>query len=81
MMLAGKYDIDGANECKDIPGDQYNASWKCGCIDSGLTETECNNIKDHPVDAGNPKSLEENRRTCYDDGYEDGKNNVCDMRR
>ena len=36
--FAGKYNIDRANECKDIPGDQYNASWEYGCADSGLTK-------------------------------------------
>ena len=39
--FAGKYDKDRANECADIPGDQYNASWSYGCIDSGLTEADC----------------------------------------
>jgi hypothetical protein len=38
--FAQKYDEKRANECKDIPGDQYNASWKYGCIVSGLTATE-----------------------------------------
>ena len=34
------------------------------------------------VNAENPKSLEEeNRRTCYDNGYEDGKNNAYDDER
>lgn len=36
--FAGKYDKDRANECNDIPGDQYNASWDYGCKNSGLTE-------------------------------------------
>lgn len=68
------YDKVRADECKDIPGDQYNASWKYGCIDSGRTETDCDNIKNNPI-TGNPKILkEENRRTCYDDGYDDGNN-------
>jgi hypothetical protein len=80
--FAGKYDIDRANECNDIPGDQYNASWNYGCIDSGLTKIDCDNIKDNPVDVGNPKSLkEENRRYCYDDGYKDGKDNTYDHER
>lgn len=80
--FAGKYDKVRADECSDIPGDQYNASWEYGCIDSGLTKTDCDNIKDNPVETGNPKSLEEeNRRTCYDNGYEDGKNNAYDHER
>jgi hypothetical protein len=79
--FAQKYDKVRADTCADIPGDQYNASWKYGCIDSGLTDTDCDNIKNNPVDVVNPKSLEENRRTCYDDGYEDGKINAYDRER
>ncbi|MGE5662376.1 MAG: hypothetical protein ACM3X1_09050 [Ignavibacteriales bacterium] len=73
--FAQKYDKDRADECADIPGDQYNASWGYGCIDSGLTEADCNDIKDNPQDIENYEALqEENRRACYDDGYEDGRN-------
>jgi hypothetical protein len=80
--FAQKYDKVRADECADIPGNQYNASWNYGCIDSGLTKTDCDIIKDNPVDTGDPKSLEEeNRRTCYDDGYEDGKTNTYDRER
>jgi hypothetical protein len=73
--FAQKYDKDRADECADIPGDQYNASWGYGCIDSGLAEADCNDIKDNPQDIENHEVLqEENRRACYDDGYEDGRN-------
>jgi hypothetical protein len=73
--FAQKYDQGRADECADIPGDQYNVSWDYGCIDSGLTEANCNNIKDNPQDIENHEALqEENRRGCYDDGYEDGRN-------
>jgi hypothetical protein len=73
--FAQKYDKNRADECADIPGDQYNASWGYGCIDSGLTEDNCNDIKDSPQDIENHETLqEENRRGCYDDGYEDGRN-------
>jgi hypothetical protein len=73
--FAGKYDKDRADECADIPGDQYNASWGYGCIDSGLTEADCNDIKDNPQHIKNHEALqEENRRDCYDDGYKDGRN-------
>ena len=73
--FAQRYDEDRANECNRIPGDQYNASWQYGCIDSGLTKTDCNQIKEDPQDLGSHAQLqEENRRDCYDDGYEDGKN-------
>ena len=55
-----------------LPGDQYNASWKYGCIDSGLTDADCNDIKYDPDKNVNHESLqEENRRNCYDNGFED----------
>lgn len=75
--FANIYDEDRANECKDIPGDQYNRSWPYGCIDSGLTELECNNVKNNSGnDNINHESLqEENKQNCYDDGYRDGMNN------
>jgi len=80
--FADKYDEDRAKECADIPGDQYNASWGYGCIDSGLAEADCNNIKDNPQDIENHAALqEENRRGCYDDGLEDGQNNPYDHER
>ncbi len=72
--FAQKYDENRANECKDIPGDQYNASWKYGCIDSGLTKIDCDQIKDDPQDLEHEALQEENRRKCYDDGFEDGLN-------
>lgn len=48
--FAGVYDKDRANECNDIPGDQYNRSWPFGCKDRGLTEGECSDIKNDPDD-------------------------------
>jgi hypothetical protein len=65
--FAGEYDRNRADECKVIPGDQYNRSWPYGCKDGRLTEDECNEIIYQSLQ-------EENRRNCYDDGYEDGKN-------
>jgi hypothetical protein len=51
-------------------------SWPHGCKDRGLTEAECNDIKNDPDDNVNHESLQEqNRRDCYDEGFEDGKNN------
>lgn len=80
--FAGKYDKDRAQECNDIPGDQYNASWIYGCKDAGYIEDECNDIKNDSDDNVNHESLqEENRRDCYDDGYEDGRNNPFDQER
>ncbi|MGH9982586.1 MAG: hypothetical protein ACRD8W_01360 [Nitrososphaeraceae archaeon] len=81
--FAGKYDEDRANECADIPGDQYNASWGYGCIDSGLTTQDCDDIKENENDdLGDHEQLkEENTQDCYDDGYEDGQNNPFDQDR
>ena len=80
--FAGKYDKDRANECEKIGDDNYNASWKSGCKDAGYMLDECASFKDNPVDVENPKSLEEeNRRICYDDGYEAGEKNVYDRER
>jgi hypothetical protein len=79
--FAGKYDKDRADGCID-KADEYNGSWIWGCKHSGLTENECNDIRDDSNDNLNHASLyEENRRTCYDDGYEDGKNNPYDHER
>jgi hypothetical protein len=72
--FAQKYDEDKANECNKIPGDQYNASWQYGCINSGLTKTDCDQIKDNPVDIQDHEVLyQENANNCWNDGYEDGK--------
>lgn len=71
--FANKYDKDRAQECNDIPGDQYNAGFGYGCIDSGLTKQDCDDIKEGDDDLGSHEQLqEENRRNCYDDGYQDG---------
>ena len=73
--FAGVYDKDRANECNDIPGDQYNSSWPHGCKDRGLTEVECNDIRNDPddIDVNHESLQEQNRRDCYDGGFEDGK--------
>ena len=53
-----------------------------GCIDSGQTKDECEDIKNKPTDLESHKRLQEqNRRNCYDDGYEDGSNNSFDQGR
>jgi hypothetical protein len=72
--FAQKYDADRANECNKIPGDQYNASWKYGCIDSGLTKIDCDQIKDNPVNIQDHEALcQENAQNCWNEGYEDAK--------
>jgi hypothetical protein len=79
--FAGKYDKDRADECKDIPGNQYDTSWNHGCKNGGYMSDECEDIKYNP-EVMNHKSLkEENRRVCYDDGFEDGLNNPFDHER
>jgi hypothetical protein len=73
--FAQKYDKDRADECKESGENNYNGSWKYGCIDSGLTKTDCEQIKDNPEDLEHESLQEENRRQCYDDGFEDGQSN------
>jgi hypothetical protein len=53
---------------------EYNASWQYGCIDAGLTKIDCDQIEDNPENLEHESLQEENRRQCYDDGFEDGKN-------
>lgn len=79
--FAQKYDKDRADQCKNAEDDEYNASWKYGCIDSGLTKIDCDQIKDNPEHIEHESLQEENRRNCYDDGYEDGRNNPFDRER
>jgi hypothetical protein len=80
--FAGKYDKNRADECKEIGEDQYNEVWSYGCRDAGYMIDECESLKNNPVDTVNPYSLEEeNRRTCYDDGYEDGGTDAYDRER
>ncbi len=79
--FSGQYDKDRANECLDL-GDQYNRSWGFACRDGGHTEKECSNALNDPVDLGSHEQLqEENRRNCYNDGYEDGLDNPYNQER
>ncbi|HXW12008.1 MAG TPA: hypothetical protein VD694_04540, partial [Nitrososphaeraceae archaeon] len=71
--FAGKYDKDRADRCAQ-ENDEYNRSWGYACRDGGFTENECNDFKNNPVDLDHETLQEENRRACYDDGYEDGRN-------
>ena len=80
--FAGKFDKNRADECKVNGEDNYNGSWSYGCKDAGYMIDECERFKNIPVDTVNPNSLdEENRRTCYDDGYEDGGTGAYDRER
>ena len=71
--FAGKYDKGRADRCAQ-ENDEYNRSWGYACRDGGFTENECNDFKNNPVDLNHEPLQEENRRACYDDGYEDGRN-------
>ena len=80
--FAGKYDKNRADECTENGDDNYNGSWSYACKDAGYMIDECLSFKNNPVDTVNPNSLEEeNRRTCYDEGYEDGGTNAYDSER
>jgi hypothetical protein len=71
--FAGKYDKNRADECVD-KADEYNGAWKYGCDNGVFTKDECNDIKNNSDDDLNHAAMqEENRRSCYDDGYEDGE--------
>jgi len=76
--FAGKYDKDRAQECANIPGNQYNASWGYGCEGAGYMPDECDDFKKGNDNVNHESLQEENRRNCYDDGYEDGRNNPFD---
>lgn len=72
--FAGKYDEDRADECTEKGDDLYNSSWPHGCDDAGYMPDECADFRNNPTNNVNHAALEEvNRRTCYDDGYEDGE--------
>jgi hypothetical protein len=74
--FANEYDKDRAEVCEEIGKDWYNMSWENGCMDSGLTKQDCDNIKEgnDSDDLGDREQLkEENTQDCYDDGYEDGQ--------
>lgn len=57
-----------------IGGDQYNRIWDGAYLDGeGLTESDCDEIMNDPVDLESHAQLQEkNRRACYDCGHEDG---------
>jgi hypothetical protein len=79
--FAHNYHKDRAEECEEIGKDWYNITWEYGCIDSGQTKQDCDNFKDEPSDdeSINVDDLgNENMEACYDDGYEDGRNNPFD---
>lgn len=83
--FAGKYNEDRADECNDIPGDQYNRSWPHGCKDAGFAQAECNTVREGTSDERNDSSNEDlkqaNMNKCWDDGFEDGQNNPFNQER
>jgi hypothetical protein len=56
--FANKYDEDRDGECEN-KGDQYNVGFGYGCIDSGQTKDECEDIKNDPTDLESHKQLQE----------------------
>jgi hypothetical protein len=76
-----QYDNKRAADCYDL-GDQYNRSWGFACRDGGHTNQTCDDARNNPTDLADHEQLqEENRRSCYDDGYEDGKDHPHDKER
>jgi hypothetical protein len=67
--------IKRASECQEnSDNDFYNFTWAIGCEDSTRTEAECAELINNPVEIENYKALaDENNRTCYDAGREDGE--------
>ncbi|MGA9936133.1 MAG: hypothetical protein WBP83_13535 [Nitrososphaeraceae archaeon] len=76
--FAGKYDKDRAGKCNEIEGDQYNTAWGYGCKYAGYIEQECNDIKEGNDSINYDSLKEEITGKCWDDGYEDGRNNPFD---
>ena len=74
-MISPVYDQGRADECKTPTSDQYNAAWEHACKNAGYMPDECDDFKNNPVDLEHTGLQEENRRNCYDDGFEDGENN------
>jgi hypothetical protein len=61
--FAGKYDSERARECIEH-GDYYNFTWSIGCEDSLLTEEECGELINNPVEIEDYEALKgENDKT------------------
>ena len=74
--FVGKYDKDRASECIEH-SNNYNQMWAYGCEDALRTEKECGELINNPVEIEDFDALKnENDRTCYDAGIEDGKAGV-----
>jgi hypothetical protein len=72
--FAGMYDSDRASECYETGLDWYNKIWNDACTQT-RSEDDCNDKRNDPVDVqeNNEELGEQNRRYCYDLGYEDGQ--------
>jgi hypothetical protein len=79
--FAGKYDKERADYCKTNGEDNYNKSWPYACKDAGYMPDECQDFINNPTNLHHASLEEENRRDCYDDGYEDGKEDTFDSER
>ena len=74
--FAGKYDKTRADRCTQ-ENDEYNRSWGYACRDGGYMPDECEGFKNNPSNLQHAQLQEENRRSCYDKGFEDGNSSVA----
>ncbi len=74
--FAGKYDKARADRCAQ-ENDEYNRSWGYACRDAGYMPDQCEGFKNIPSNLQHAQLQEENRRNCYDDGFEDGNSSLA----
>ena len=74
--FAGKYDKARADRCAQ-ENDEYNRSWGYACRDGGYMPDECEGFKNNPSNLQYAQLQEENRRGCYDKGFEDGNSSLA----
>ena len=74
--FAGKYDKVRADRCAQ-ENNEYNRSWGYACRDGGYMPDECESFKNNPSNLQHQLLQEENRRSCYDNGFEDGNSSVA----
>jgi hypothetical protein len=74
--FAGIYDNERASECYETGLDWYNKIWTDACTQT-RSDDKCDDIRNDPVNVqeSDEELGEQNRRYCYDLGYEDGQNN------
>ena len=74
--FAGKYDKARADRCAQ-ENDEYNRSWGYACRDGGYMPDECESFKNNPSNLQHQMLQEENRRSCYNKGFEDGNSSLA----